>query len=223
MTLRSPSRHARRRRFAAPQKLPPPCQQQEGRSPEMARFLAFHARWSAFGPQRDTGGDNRTVNAVSRAPGQPRLVAVQLRHGTPFPCSERRCCLLDIPARHRHRFLAQHFACRPAVVHPYGNVFPNTGRKFQPFSGKSFPVRWRYWLRRCDNAEQRSRCSHVLGRSRAWLVGLSQSRQPRPLSGAKRKSISGGLRSAFSQSQTSELSPVTASGATYLISAFTNY
>ena len=30
-------------------------------------------------------------------------------------------------------------ASRPAVAHPYGNVFPNTGRKFRPFSGKSFP------------------------------------------------------------------------------------
>ena len=31
------------------------------------------------------------------------------------------------------------------------------------------------------NAEQRSRCSHVLGRSRACLVGLSQSQQLCPL------------------------------------------
>jgi len=67
-------------------------------------------------------------------------VAVQLRHGTPFPCPERRRCLLDMPARHRHRFVAQHFAYRPAVVHPYGNVFPNTGRNFWPFSGKSFSI-----------------------------------------------------------------------------------
>jgi hypothetical protein len=53
-----------------------------------------------------------------------------------------------------------------------------------------------------DNAGRGSRCSHVLGRSRACLVGLSQSRQQCPLLGAKRTSISGGWRSAFSQEPT---------------------
>ena len=32
---------------------------------------------------------------------------------------------------------------RPAVAHPCGNVFPNTGRNFRPFSGKNFPLCWR--------------------------------------------------------------------------------
>ncbi len=51
----------------------------------MARNLAFHARCSVFGPWGDTGGDNRPLKAASRAPGRPRLAAVQRRHGTPFP------------------------------------------------------------------------------------------------------------------------------------------
>jgi hypothetical protein len=31
-------------------------------------------------------------------------------------------------------------ASRLAVGHPYGNVFPNSGRKFRTFIGKSFPA-----------------------------------------------------------------------------------
>ncbi len=40
----------------------------------MAHFLAFHARWSVFGPWGDTGGDNRPLKAASRAPGRPVLL-----------------------------------------------------------------------------------------------------------------------------------------------------
>ncbi len=49
-----------------------------------------------------------------------------------------------------------------------------------------------------DNAGRGSRCSHVLGHSKACLVGLSQSQQLCPLLGAKRTSISGDWRSACS-------------------------
>ena len=49
----------------------------------MARFLAFRARWPEFGSWGDTGGDKRPLKAASRAPGRPRLVAVQLRYSAP--------------------------------------------------------------------------------------------------------------------------------------------
>ena len=31
------------------------------------------------------------------------------------------------------------YTLAPTLPHPCGNDFPNTGRKFRPFSGKSFP------------------------------------------------------------------------------------
>ncbi len=53
-----------------------------------------------------------------------------------------------------------------------------------------------------DNAGRGSRCSHVLGHSKACLVGLNQSQQLCPLLGVTRKSISGDWRSAFSHKRT---------------------
>ena len=44
-----------------------------------------------------------------------------------------------LPKKLLENFLAGQFAGRLAVGHPYGNVFPNTGRKSRTFSGKVFP------------------------------------------------------------------------------------
>ncbi len=46
--------------------------------------------------------------------------------------------VLRHPNHPAHRF--GQVAGRLAVGHPYGNVFPNTGRKFRTFSGKVFPL-----------------------------------------------------------------------------------
>jgi len=44
-----------------------------------------------------------------------------------------------------------HVAGRPAVVHSFGNVFPNSGWNFRPLFGKSFPVCWRWRMRHLRN------------------------------------------------------------------------